>query len=149
MIYELHFATGVNKQNDSLLLYVLHSFFPLKYIPRTHILWGVGMWLASQVIFFGVAALLCSLIRFPFPSGVISLSVAPANLTAMVHLEEKNGGTPCNNSTSTTPPSTPLHNNAFLLGKGNNVSSWSIWTISTIWIMLFWRDWEGGGFSDR
>lgn len=106
--------------------------------------WGVGMWLASQVIFFGVAALLCSLIRFPFPSGVISLSVAPANLTAMVHLEKKNGGTPYNNSTSTTPPPPPLHNNAFILGRGNNVSSRSIWTISNIWIMLFWRDWEGG-----
>lgn len=51
------------------------------------------MWLASQVIFFGVPALLCSLIRFPFLSGVISLSVAPANLTATVHLEKKNSVT--------------------------------------------------------
>lgn len=112
------------------------------------------MWLASQVIFFGVAALLCSLIRFPFLSGVISLSVAPANLTATVHLEKKNSVTPLPTSssyTNTPPPptttttATTWHNNAFTWGMGNNVSSWSIWAISNIWIMLLRRNWGRPG----
>lgn len=67
---------------------------PLKiYSGNKHPLWEVGTPPASQVIFSGVAALLCSLIRFPFLSGVISLSGAPTNLAATVHLKEKNNVT--------------------------------------------------------
>lgn len=82
-----------NKTTACSYVYRSPSFLLKIYSRNKHPLWEVGMQLASQVIFSGVAALLCSLIRFPFLSGVISLSGAPTNLAATVHLKEKNSVT--------------------------------------------------------
>lgn len=121
--------------------------FPLKIYSRNkHPLWEAGLPPASQVIFSGVAALLCSLIRFPFLSGVISLSGALTNLKATVHLKEKNN--------VTSAPTQHWHQQRkqqqqqrciitlSLWPMGTNVSLWSIWATWNIWIILFGRNWR-------